>query len=239
METARLVAEVAAGTRAEEIPRRICAAVCEGLGVDGATLSLLTDTPARQLLAASDDDALVLEEIQFTVLEGPCLSAAYSGETVAVDDLRHEVTPWPLFGASVREKLPRVVSVYALPLFFGDYVLGSVDLLARRAHALDAHDLEQAEEVAEAVSAALMSTRDMLLSGGRPPAWEPEEIVRSHWFDTARAVGALASRQGLAPEDALARMRAEAFGTGRSLADITAGILRDPPHDPQPWTSAG
>ncbi|MFJ6386927.1 GAF and ANTAR domain-containing protein [Streptomyces sp. NPDC091972] len=231
-ETARLVAKVAADADAGEIPRLVCAAVSEGLGVDGATLSLLTDTPSRQLLAASNDDALLLEEIQFTVLEGPCLTAANRGETVAVDDLRHDVTPWPLFGASVRERLPHIASVYALPLFFGDYVLGSVDLLARRAHALDARELEQAEDVAEAVSVALMSTRDMLLSGGGPPAWEPEEIVRAHWFDTARAVGALASRQGIAPEDALARMRAEAFRTGTSLADITADILRDPPHDP-------
>src|SRR4051794_19053865 len=232
METARLVAAVATGTRAEEIPRRVCAAVCEGLGVDGATLSLLTDTPSRQLLAASDDTALMLEEIQFTVLEGPCLTAAHLGETVAVDDLRHDVTPWPLFGTSVREKLPEVASVYALPMFFGDYVLGSEDLLALRTHALDEQELEEAADVAEAVSAALMSTREMLLSGGRPPAWEPEEIVRAHWFDTARAVGALASRQGIAPENALAHMRAEAFRTGRSLADITVDILLDPPHDP-------
>jgi hypothetical protein len=71
---------------------------------------------------------------------GPCLSAAYRGEPVAVNDLRHDVTPWPLFGASVREKLPQVASVYALPMFFGDYVLGSVDLLARRTHALNARD---------------------------------------------------------------------------------------------------
>ncbi|MER7564099.1 GAF and ANTAR domain-containing protein [Streptomyces sp. NPDC097941] len=231
-QTALLVAEAATVARTEEIPRQVCAAVCEGLGVDGATLSLLTDTPSRQLLAASNDDALLLEEIQFTVLEGPCLAAAHRGETVAVHDLRHEVTPWPLFGASVRDKLPQVASVYALPLFFGEYVLGSVDLLARRTHALSAYELEEAEGVAEAVSAALMSTRDMILSGGRPPAWEPEELVRAHWFDTARAVGALASRQGLTPEDALARMRAEAFHTGRSLADITADILRDPPQDP-------
>lgn len=125
MKAVRLVTEAAAGTPGEEVPRRVCAAVCEGLGVDGATLSLLTDTPSRQLLAASDDaDALLLEEIQFTVLEGPCISAARTGEPVAVDDLRHELTPWPLFGAMAREKLPGVGSVYALPLFFGDYVPG-------------------------------------------------------------------------------------------------------------------
>jgi hypothetical protein len=231
METARLVTEVATDARPEEIPRQVCTAVSQGLGVDGVTLSLLTDTPARQLLAASNDVALLLEEIQFTVLEGPCVAAARFGESVAVDDLRHDVTPWPLFGASVRERLPEVASVYALPIFFGDYVLGSVDLLAFRTHALNAQELEQAAGVAEAVSTALLSTREMLLSGGRAPAWEPEEIVRAHWFDTARAVGALTSQQGITPENALAHMRAEAFLTGRSLADITADILRDRPRD--------
>ncbi|MEV5430238.1 GAF and ANTAR domain-containing protein [Streptomyces sp. NPDC052701] len=226
---ARLVAEAAADAPLEEVPRRVCAAVCEGLGMDGATLSLLTDTPSRQLLAASDDDALLLEEIQFTVLEGPCISAAHSAEPVAVHDLRHELTPWPLFGAALRERLPHVESVYALPLFFGDYVLGTVDLLALRPHALSEEALEQASYAADAVATALMSTREMLLTGGRPPAWEPEPVVRAHWFDTARAVGVLASRRGVSPEEALALMRARAFATGGSLADITADILREPP----------
>ncbi|MEU1851491.1 GAF and ANTAR domain-containing protein [Streptomyces sp. NPDC019990] len=230
MKAVRLVVEAAAGTPGEEVPRRVCAAVCEGLGVDGATLSLLTDTPSRQLLAASDDaDALLLEEIQFTVLEGPCISAARTGEPVAVDDLRHDLTPWPLFGAMAREKLPGVGSVYALPLFFGDYVLGSVDLLSTRPRALDEDVLEQASHVADAVTTALMPTREMLLTGNDAPAWEPEQVVRAHWFDTWRAVGALAARRRISPEDALALMRAEALRTGRSLPDITTDILRDPP----------
>ncbi|WP_344606111.1 GAF and ANTAR domain-containing protein [Streptomyces glaucus] len=229
---ARMVAEAAADVPAEEVPRRVCAAVCEGLGMDGATLSLLTDTPSRQLLAASDDAALLLEEIQFTVLEGPCIGAARTGEPVAVDDLDGGLTPWPLFGATMRERLPQVRSVYALPLFFGDYVLGTVDLLALRPHALDADALREASRVADAVTAALLPTREMLLTGTRAPAWEPEQVVRAHWFDTARAIGALVSRRGVTPEDALALMRAAAFRTGRSLADITADVLRDPPRDP-------
>ncbi|NEY32349.1 GAF domain-containing protein [Streptomyces sp. PRKS01-65] len=228
----RMVEEAAADVPVAEIPRRVCTAVCEGLGMDGATLSLLTDTPSRQLLAASNDAALLLEEIQFTVVEGPCIAAAHRGEPVAVDDLRAGVSPWPLFGAGMRERLPQVESVYALPVFFGDYVLGSIDLLALRAHALDEEALEEASLVADAVAAALLSTRDMIITGSRPPAWEPEELVRAHWFDTARAVGALAAARGLAPEDALALMRAEAFRTGGTLADITRDVLRRPPGPP-------
>ncbi|MEV5435356.1 GAF domain-containing protein [Streptomyces sp. NPDC052682] len=226
---ARLVAEAAEHAPLEEVPRRVCEAVCEGLGMDGATLALLTDTPSRQLLAASNDAALLLEEIQFTVLEGPCITAAHTGEPVAVDDLRGALTPWPLFGATLRERLPQAGSVYALPVYFGDYVLGTIDLLAWRSHALSEEALEQASQVADAVAAALLPARAMLLTGAEPPAWEPEEVVRAHWFDTARAVGALVARRGLVPQDALAVMRAEAFRTGRSLADITADVLRDPP----------
>ncbi|MEU3852210.1 GAF and ANTAR domain-containing protein [Streptomyces sp. NPDC029554] len=229
---ARMVAEAAAEAPAAQVPRRVCEAVSEGLGMDGATLALLTDTPSRQLLAATDETALTLEDIQFTLLEGPCISAARTGEPVAVHDLRHELTPWPLFGATLREKLPGVVSVYALPLFFGDYVLGTVDLLALRPHALGAEALDQASRVADAVTAALMTTREMLLTGSRAPAWEPRDVVRAHWFDTARAVAALAERRGIGREDALALMRAEAFRTGKPLTDITTDILRDPPRRP-------
>ncbi|MGW8066545.1 GAF and ANTAR domain-containing protein [Streptomyces ziwulingensis] len=229
---ARLIASAAKGGAVEEVPRRVCAAVRDGLEVDGATVSLLTDTPSRQLLAASDDAALCLEEIQFTVLEGPCISAAATGEPVAVDDLAGELTPWPLFGAAMREKLPQVGSVYALPLFFGDYVLGSIDLLGLRPRALDEEGLERASRAADAVAAALLPVREVIITGSQPPAWEPEPVVRAHWFDTARAVVALAVRRRLSHEDALAVMRAEAFRTDKTLADITAAILRDPPGTP-------
>ncbi|MDN3296374.1 GAF and ANTAR domain-containing protein [Streptomyces ficellus] len=228
MRAARLVAEAAAGAAPEELPRRLCGAACEGLGADGATLSLLTDTPSRQLLAASDSTALLLEEVQFTVLEGPCISAAASGEPVIVDDLDHEPTPWPLFGANMREKLPQVKAVYAFPVYFGDYVLGTMDLLALRPRALPEDAVRQAPEVADAVAAALLPARRQLLSGMEAPAWEPTEDIRAHWFDTHRAVGMVASHKEISPEDALALMRARAFRTGRTLADITADILGQP-----------
>ncbi|MFJ4979827.1 ANTAR domain-containing protein [Streptomyces coeruleorubidus] len=110
----------------------------------------------------------------------------------------------------------------------GDYVLGTVDLLALRSQALGKEALEEACQVADAVAAALLPTRDMIITGAQAPAWEPEEVVRAHWFDTARAVGALATRRRITPENALALIRAEAFRTGKSLSDITRDILHGP-----------
>jgi hypothetical protein len=65
--------------------------------------------------------------------------------------------------------------------------------------------------------------------GHQAPDWEPAEVVRVHWFDTFRAIGVLAARQGVAPGDALALMRARAGGPGQTLADVTADILGRPP----------
>ncbi|MGW0549633.1 GAF and ANTAR domain-containing protein [Streptomyces altiplanensis] len=227
-----LVTEAAAGAPPEELPRRLCGAVCEGLGADGATLSLLTDTPSRQLLGASNATALLLEEIQFTVLEGPCISAAAGGEPVVVNDLHGAPTPWPLFGASMREQLPEVRAVYAFPVYFGDYVLGSLDVLGLRPDALDEDAVKQGPQVADAVAAALVPAREQLITGKEAPVWEPVDVVRAHWFDTRRAIGMVAARRGVGPEDALALMRARAFSTGRTLAHVTADILGRPPHTP-------
>jgi hypothetical protein len=117
--------------------------------------------------------------------------------------------------------------VYALPLFFDDYVLGSFDLLATRPRALGEDALEQASHVADAVTAALMPTREVLLTGNDAPAWEPDQVVRAHRFDTSRAVGALATRRRITlrmPSPSCAPRPSEG---GRSLPGITTDILRD------------
>ncbi|WP_143120659.1 GAF domain-containing protein [Actinacidiphila alni] len=225
------VARAAAGGPHDELPLRLGAAVRDGLDVDGATLSLLTDTPARQLLAATDPAALRLEEIQFTVLEGPCISAAAAGAPVLVDDLQEALTPWPLFGASVREQLPALTSVYAFPLHVGDYVLGAMDLLGFGSDAWDDQAVEHAVAAAEAVSAALVPARELLLLDDAPPAWQPAGMIKAHWFDTHMAIGMVCEQRRVSPQNALALMRAAAFRSGRSLAQVTADILRGAPPD--------
>jgi hypothetical protein len=228
------VAEAAKGAPPSELPRLVCAAAHEGLRAGGVTLSLLTDTPARQLLAASNAAALRLEEIQFTVAEGPCVDAAATDEPVVVEGLPERVTPWPLFGTALREELPEVTAVHAFPLRFGDYVLGAMDVLTLRPdeHRPDAPDVTvpdvtvaAGQEVADAVSAALASSYARLLGTGEPPSWEPADVTETHWFATHRAVGMLSARLGVPTEDAWALMRAEAFRSGRTLVEVTEEIL--------------
>jgi hypothetical protein len=228
-DAARAVAEAAKGAPLSELPQLVCAAAHQGLHASGVTLSLLTDTPARQLLAASNAVALRLEEIQFTMAEGPCIDAAATDGPVVVEGLPERVTPWPLFGTALQEQLPEVTAVYAFPLRFGDYVLGSMDVLTlRRGEGqpeAPAITVGEGQRVADAVSAALAPSYARLLGAGEPPSWEPEDIIRKHWFATHRAVGVLAARLDVPTEDAWALMRADAFRSGRTLVEITEAIL--------------
>ena len=62
---------------AAELPRRLCAACHAVLPVDGVGLSLMArDQPnGRMLLGASDALGAQIEELQFSLGEGPCVSA--------------------------------------------------------------------------------------------------------------------------------------------------------------------
>jgi GAF domain-containing protein len=222
---ARVVRRATAGRPPAEIPRRLCEALSRGLPVDAVTMSLLTDTPSRQMLCASNDMAAAVEEVQFTVVEGPCIEAAATGEPVHVTDLQAAAGRWPLFVAALHERCPDVAAIHAYPLWFGDYVLGSVDLACRTPGGMPAYAVEQAAEAAQAAALALLPIQRLLLEDDEYPSWEPSDVVRAHWSDTHQAISVVAARKHTSAATALALMRARAFSTGRTLAEITADIL--------------
>jgi hypothetical protein len=203
----------------------MCRVLADGLPADAVTLSLLTDTPARQLLCASNDMATALEEVQFTVTEGPCITAAADGKVVHLTRLAEETGRWPLFVAALREKRPDIGAVHAFPLWLGDYVLGSMDLACRDPAGMPADAVAEAAEAVEAVCLALIPAQRLLLEDDESPPWEPADVIRAHWSTTHRAVGVVAARHNTGVDDALALMRARAFATGRTLAEVTAAIL--------------
>lgn len=99
---------------------RICQACVDGLDVDGAAISLMTTRPHRQTLAATDETAELLEDLQFSLNEGACIEAATTGRPVLVPDIREgtELARWPVFAAAVVERTA-VRGLFALPLQWG------------------------------------------------------------------------------------------------------------------------
>ena len=71
------------------LAEQVCRACVVGLAVDGAAISLLTASSARETLCATDATAQLLEDLQFSLGEGACVQAALTGRPVLVADLQH------------------------------------------------------------------------------------------------------------------------------------------------------
>jgi len=108
---------------------QICRVCIEGLDIDGASMSLLTASVARETLWASDATANLLEELQFSLGEGPCMQAATDGRAVMVPDLSlsDEAASWPAFASAVAEQTT-VRALFVVPLQWGVINLGVLDL---------------------------------------------------------------------------------------------------------------
>ncbi|MEU6388041.1 GAF domain-containing protein [Streptomyces sp. NPDC046939] len=226
----RLIERAAAAGDEAGLPHRLCQAMCESLGMDGASMSLMTHTEARQLLCASGDEALRLEELQYESGEGPCMASSESGSPVICADPAEHLTEWPIFGARWREELPGVALVLALPLTptGATKPIGSVDLFRHTSWRPDAAQMTQALAAARSVTDILLRRALRHFGGADPLPWEPVEVIDAHWGKARQAAGRLAARRNIAVPDALALLRARAFATGRPLPQVCADLFDDP-----------
>lgn len=217
---AELVLAAAAEGEVRTLPERLCEALCAALPVDGATISLLTDTPDRQLLHASGESAIRLEEVQFEAAEGPCVTAAETGRPVIVADLHGRLTEWPIFGATARQELRQIGAVYAFPMNDGteEHPVGSVDLLRHEPWEPDEETVRECARATRAATVALLTAPSAL-------PWKPTPMMDAHWGRTHRAAGMLSQETGVPVAEALARLRADAFVTGRPLPEIAEETL--------------
>ena len=74
---------------------------CRAAGLDGAGVSIVDGQGAREPLYASDEVATVIERLQLTLGEGPCVDSAATGTPVLVADLTDArdavASRWPVF----------------------------------------------------------------------------------------------------------------------------------------------
>jgi hypothetical protein len=154
--------------------RRACAAAVRTLSASGAGISMMTDHSTRGICAASDLDSEHLEEVQFTLGEGPCMDAHASRRPVLLPDLAHgAMTRWPVYAPAVYDKGVR--AVFAFPLQIGAARLGVLDIFRDHAGALGAGELTQAVLLADVTVAVLLDQHEQ---GGQRP--DPGASGRGH-----------------------------------------------------------
>jgi hypothetical protein len=216
---ARALTTIVADTSgAADFPGSLCTACHEALPVDGVGLSLMTpDQPGgRVLLGASDAAGARIEELQFGLGEGPCVSAFAGARPVLVPDLQdgEARARWPMFtreAASIG-----IGAVFAFPLQVGTLGIGVLDCHRTRPGPLGV--LAEALAVTDAVTVALLS-----IGMG-----DGDELFDLSWRTHAvvhQATGALSAELGISIADALARLRAHAFRCSRPMQEVADDVL--------------
>jgi len=187
-------------------------------GADGAGLTLI-EVDRADTIVKSDPFVRVVDDIQYGLGEGPCITAAATGTTMRSGSLGGD-RRWPRFGPRVGRL--GVHSVLSLPLRAGDEVLGAMNVYA---HARDAFD-ERAERLGEffAVPAAIAVQNAQILAQTQRLATNLQAALTNRAV-IDQAVGILMSRSGVTAEEAFARLRELSQREHTKLAGVAADIV--------------
>lgn len=208
----------------EMLPLRLVRAAAQVLPVAGAGLSVFFSADRRLPLGGSDPAAGTAERLQFTVGEGPCLTAHSTGSPVLADEdeLR---TRWPVFHDALVART-RIRGIISLPLHGGLQDIGSLDLYVEPPGSVRDLGLADALEVTTALSDAFAAAMDREPRSEFGPAWLDAPAAGRRAL-VWQAVGFVSIGLELDSADALTLLRAQAYGTNRDLDEVAQAVLED------------
>ncbi len=200
---------------------RLCGA-CPGImGVNGAGIMLMSADIPRGSLCTSDEVSRLIEELQYTLGEGPCVDACQQDRVVTEPDLADPVTRrWPAFTPPALRAGAR--AVFGFPLRVGTAHLGALNLYR------DVPGPLTGDQHADALVVADVAARWVLeAQAGAPPDTVAEELEAGADFHFAvhNAAGIVSVQEGISVTEALIRLRALAFSSDRLLADVVRDVI--------------
>jgi hypothetical protein len=167
----------------------------------------------------TDGASAQLDDLQFTLGEGPGVDAAASGELVLEPDLQAvPMQRWPTFTPAALELGVR--AVFAVPLQIGVIRLGV--LLAHR----DAPGVMDDGVLTDMLIFAAAATEALLgpATTGPEPQWlsghAPGYRAQVH-----QATGMISAQLEVTQAEALIRLRGRAFSQHRAVADVAADVV--------------
>jgi hypothetical protein len=204
------------------LPLRLCTACQSALPVSGVGMALMTaDGPSGVVLAATDGRARQIEELQFSLGEGPCVEASHSGRPVLEPDLTAAgPARWPGFGVAVMGAGVR--AIFAFPLRVGAIRVGILDLYRDTPGRLTILELADAMAFAEAATVVVLHLQDR--AGGDDARAALIEPIDSR-AEVHQATGMITVQLGVGLAEALLRLRAYAYATGRPVSDVAADVV--------------
>jgi len=212
---------------------RMCGACVEILDVSGAGVTIMSGANSGPV-CASDERMTRLEDLQFSLGEGPCRDAYNIGLPIIEPDLERPVPGrWPHYTLAALQIGAR--GVFAFPLTIGTTRVGVLTLYQDMPGPLSIGQTADSLVVADVIAQTMVSIQTdselQLLAGELS---DPH----AHRAEVHQASGMTSVQLRISTAEALLRMRAHAYVTGQSVGliaeQIVARTLRlgdDRPHE--------
>lgn len=202
----------------------ICRACVTWLPMTGASITVMDGAQGQESVCATGPGAARIDELQFSLGEGPCVQAFSTGRAVLVTDIAAaDEDRWPMFAAAAAETGAR--GMYVFPLQAGASRLGVLDCYRDRPGPLDDRELAGALLAADAALWALLDHLDAHTGPngpGRSSGYDGSALAHA---EVHQATGMLMAQAGTTAPAALAALRAAAFLEDRGVAEVAADVV--------------
>jgi hypothetical protein len=198
----------------------LCLACTDVLGVSGAGLMLVSGGRSLGCVGVSDPVTATVEQVEFTLGEGPCMTAYETRTAVFDPDLADDSSGrWPEFrrgaiAAGVR-------AAFGFPLLVDWICIGALNLYHDVSGELTADQIEDATMAAKLASRTLLAWQSNAVPGS--VAWQLE-LVPSHKMEIHQATGRISVQAAITVSDALVLLRAYAFAQDRPIREVAAEV---------------
>lgn len=217
----RILAALSSGGEVTPGTARVCEVCVDVVGVSGAGIMFMSgDVPGGAVCTTNRVSSLI-EELQFTLGEGPCVDAYHLDRPVLEPELADPDTPrWLAFTPPAVEAGAR--AIFGFPLQVGAVRLGALNLYRDQPGPLTD------DQYADALVLAGVAARAVLaMQAPAPPGELGAELEAGANFRFAvhQAAGMVSVQLGVSVAEALVRLRAYAFGNNRLLTEVAEEVV--------------
>ena len=204
-----------------ELLDRLVSYSLELLAADAAGILLADSHRELRVVAASQEDAEVMELLQLQADQGPCVECFRTGAPVSVSDLADAAGRWPVFVAAVAKR-GAYRSVHALPLRLRGEAIGTMNLFHRQPGALPDADLALGQALADVATIGILQERAIRRS---EVLTEQLQTALNHRVIIEQAKGVLAHRGNLTMDVAFDRLRRYARTHHARLSEVARKVV--------------
>jgi hypothetical protein len=200
---------------------RLCVACATITEMTGAGIMLIADEIPCGSICTTDSVSALIEELQFTLGEGPCIDAHREQRPVTEPDLAAPaVRRWASFAPPALSSGVR--AVFGFPVSTGSVRVGALNLYRDRPGPLTDDQHADATVIASVAARYVLGMQ----AGAAQGALAAElEVGTNFQFVVHQAAGMVAVQLGVGVTEATLRLRARAFSTDRLVADVARDVV--------------